>query len=128
MNVEEVLQRKENLLQRFDEDGVYERVGEAELDLLGDCLGIEFYRHARAGNMVFSLAEESDAAISNGRVNAAALRVDGPYFRDREAVTFESNGQAHLCGWADSNNMQPFLNGFERWMDIIEESGKETAR
>ena len=34
----------------------------------------------------------------------------------REAISFNSDGFIGFCGWADTQNSQPFLNAFRRWM------------
>ena len=47
----------------------------------------------------------------------AYIRVDGPYFEDREGISFETNGFVGFAGWADSRNERPFLCAFARWMD-----------
>ena len=34
----------------------------------------------------------------------------------REAISFNSDGFIGFCGWADTQNSQPFLNAFRRWL------------
>lgn len=46
----------------------------------------------------------------------AYLRVDGRYWDGREAVSFNGDGFIGIAGWADDNNVQPFLRGFMRWL------------
>ena len=46
----------------------------------------------------------------------AFLRVDGRYWQGREAVSFNGDGFIGIAGWADDNNVQPFLRGFMRWL------------
>ena len=46
----------------------------------------------------------------------AYLRVDGRYWQGREAVSFNGDGFIGIAGWADDNNVQPFLRGFMRWL------------
>ncbi len=48
---------------------------------------------------------------------SAYVRVDGPYFKDREGISFEPNGFIGFAGWADSRNERPFLVAFARWLD-----------
>ena len=47
----------------------------------------------------------------------AYVRVDGPYFEDREGISFEPGGFIGFAGWADSRNERPFLVAFARWLD-----------
>ena len=47
----------------------------------------------------------------------AYVRVDGPYFEDREGISLEPGGFIGFAGWADSRNERPFLVAFARWMD-----------
>lgn len=35
----------------------------------------------------------------------------------RQAMTFEPDGFIGFCGWADNNNMKPFVNGFMKWLE-----------
>lgn len=49
----------------------------------------------------------------------AELRVKGKYFDDREAITFNKDGFIGLCGWADIDNLTPFLMGFKDWCDYM---------
>ena len=47
----------------------------------------------------------------------AYVRVDGPYFEDREGISLEPGGFIGFAGWADSRNERPFLCAFARWLD-----------
>ena len=47
----------------------------------------------------------------------AYVRVDGPYFEDREGISLEPGGFIGFAGWADSRNERPFLVAFARWLD-----------
>lgn len=46
----------------------------------------------------------------------AYLRVDGRYWQGREAISFNGDGFIGIAGWADDNNVQPFLRAFMRWL------------
>ena len=39
----------------------------------------------------------------------------------REAVSFNRDGFIGFAGWADENNVQPILRGFQSWMEKIKE-------
>lgn len=49
----------------------------------------------------------------------AEINVDGPYFRDREGITFNRSGFIGFAGWASSRNMKPILNAFQEWIGIM---------
>lgn len=46
----------------------------------------------------------------------AYLRVDGRYWQGREAVSFNADGFIGIAGWADDQNVQPFLRALMRWL------------
>ena len=54
---------------------------------------------------------------TGSEVVGAYVRVDGPYFEDREAISLDTSGWVGFAGWADSRNEKPFLVAFARWMD-----------
>lgn len=49
-------------------------------------------------------------------ISEAYLRVDGSYWQGREAISFNGDGFIGIAGWADDNNVQPFLRAFMRWL------------
>jgi hypothetical protein len=51
--------------------------------------------------------------------NWVEIRCASYYFRDRQAVTFESNGFVGFAGWADDTNVQPILSAFVAWVDDL---------
>lgn len=51
-------------------------------------------------------------------LQSAFLRVDGPYFTDREAISFNEDGFIGFCGWADDHNSAPILKAFCEWVRI----------
>ena len=57
--------------------------------------------------------------FKNNKLIFAALRVKGDYFGDREAITFNQDGFIGFCGWADDNNIKPFVDGFMEWCDYM---------
>lgn len=40
-------------------------------------------------------------------------------FDVREAISFNADGFIGFAGWADSQNVQPILQGFTAWVEII---------
>ena len=53
------------------------------------------------------------------------LRVKGPYWDWREAVTFSTSGFIGFCGWASGFNERPFLDGFREWVETFRASGAQ---
>ncbi|MEB3840525.1 hypothetical protein [Pseudomonas guariconensis] len=46
----------------------------------------------------------------------AEIRCKASYFDNREAITFNTDGFIGFAGWADSDNVQPILQGFTDWL------------
>lgn len=44
------------------------------------------------------------------------IKVNGPYFKGREGITFSTNGFIGFCGWASGINGVPFEDGFDEWV------------
>ena len=57
-----------------------------------------------------------ERAQNGAGIYEAYLRVDGRYWQGREAVSFNADGHIGFAGWADDQNVQPFLRGFMRWL------------
>lgn len=53
------------------------------------------------------------------KVRQAYLRLDGPYFKDRECVSFNPDGFIGFAGWADSKNVAPILEAFVEWCSQV---------
>ena len=53
----------------------------------------------------------------------ASLTVNGSYFKRREAITFNGDGFIGFAGWSGGNNIQPILNGFIEWCNILHKRG-----
>ena len=51
----------------------------------------------------------------------AEITVNGPYFKDREAVTFNSDGFIGIAGWAADDNAAPFVEAFCAWVHKMKE-------
>lgn len=61
----------------------------------------------------------NDDYDKEGHLKEAYLRCSGPYFKNREAISFNLDGFIGFCGWADSRNQRPFLNAFARWVEYL---------
>lgn len=47
----------------------------------------------------------------------AYLFVNGGYFTQREAISFNADGFIGFAGWAADENLKPFLDAFYEWVD-----------
>lgn len=57
--------------------------------------------------------------IKTNKFDCVELLVDGTYFHNREAVTFNSDGFIGFAGWASGYVNLPFINGFVKWCDKL---------
>jgi hypothetical protein len=83
---------------------------------------LEGDEHAKSMGMVLSKKEyKSNLPQFNPRVGLleAYIQVDGRYFKNREAISFNNDGFIGFAGWSDKYNVQPFILAFIRWCDII---------
>ena len=55
----------------------------------------------------------------NGTLKEGYLYVNSQYFRQREAISFNSDGFIGFCGWADDRNTPIIVNAFIEWCDTI---------
>ena len=67
-----------------------------------------------------SMVKEPEIHFENGFISAAFLRVDGSYFKDREAISFNGDGFIGFCGWASSRNERPFIDAFIEWTEWLD--------
>ena len=52
-----------------------------------------------------------------GGLEKAYIKIDClDQWNGREAISFNSDGFIGFCGWADTQNSEPFLNAFRRWL------------
>lgn len=60
-----------------------------------------------------------------GGLNSAFFEVSGPYFDQREGISFNRDGFIGFAGWASTNNLQPFVRGFMHWCKATAEEVAE---
>lgn len=58
-----------------------------------------------------------------GRLIWVEFTVDGDYFKDREGITFNSDGFVGFAGWASDTNCEPFVNAFTDWVNWMKTEG-----
>ena len=62
------------------------------------------------------------------QVCEAYLRVDGPYFTNREAISFNGDQFIGFAGWATDKNVKPFISAFVEWVDwFVAKYGERAA-
>lgn len=59
--------------------------------------------------------------FENGELYQAYLRCRAFYFEDRECISFNRDGFIGFCGWSDSKNDVPILDGFYDWLEYMKE-------
>lgn len=106
----------EELRARFGETVRYDMLERSDIRSLCTVLNTMLMVHEIAGGMSMVVSSVKVKRDDKGRLRAAFVRVDGPYFEDREAISFNANGFVGIAGWADSKNRVPFLRAFETWL------------
>lgn len=101
----------------------YEQLNANDIEALACYIGIQLARYYRDGAsmpMRISMTKKTRPCTicrEGGGISAAFIRVDGGYFKNREAVSFNYDGFIGFAGWADDKNVQPILSGFYCWID-----------
>lgn len=118
---------REDARRAFRDNFTYADISENDIRALEGFIAIECAMHDRKNEdgvlmgMHPSYRKKSEpkiaAARNGGGIRDAYLRVDGSYFCDREAVSFNADGFIGFAGWASDGNVQPFLRAFMRWIE-----------
>ena len=77
------------------------------------------HAYSDVGNLKINM-KKSNYFIDKDDMLWSEIRVDGPYFLNREAITFNRDGFIGFAGWASSGNVYPFIKAFEKWCEQIE--------
>lgn len=103
----------------------YEQIDPNDIRALEGFLAIEYAQHDRLGGCMMMHPSyrkkhrpEIDVTDCGTGIRSAFLRVDGCYFRGREAISFNEDGLIGFAGWADDVNVQPFLRAFAKWVNV----------
>lgn len=120
--------RTEEARLKFVDAGLsYSDLGSREMAKLREILEQELseFRNG-AFQMALKPTRKKDSKFGkDGSVEQFSFRVKGwiagqsPYFTDREAITFNTDGFIGFAGWADSTNVSPFLNAFNKWINSL---------
>ena len=106
----------------WDSGLTYKDIDKRALDVLLAFLDIELAscrlnpKTSLQGSMRMQ-TEIVSVPADDGGICEAFLFVDGPYFVEREAISFNDDGFVGIAGWADSNNTRPFLVAFGQWVE-----------
>lgn len=100
----------------FLESG-YGSVGRDDVRSLCRIVNEELSRHERGGGMPMMVSAVKERRGDDGLLRSAFVRVDGPYFEDREGISLNADGFVGIAGWADSRNEEPFVRAFGRWLE-----------
>ena len=99
----------------------YQTLTAPKLEMLSGLLSQELSVFAMDGNMYMTVAKKTIWWNKDGSISSCEIIVDGPYFKDREGITFNRNGFIGFAGWASSNNVQPFIRAFVLWIEWLKE-------
>lgn len=101
----------------------YDGIRPCDLDALQGYIAIECARSHRAGMTPHFMTprRKSDSLCCKmkpeGGLEKAYIKIDClDQWNGREAISFNADGFIGFCGWADTQNSQPFLNAFRRWL------------
>jgi hypothetical protein len=72
------------------------------------CLEMHVHQKTKKNNTTYNYD-------SKGFLKNAFIKVDGPYFKAREAISFNQNGFIGFAGWASGVNTEPFIDAFVKW-------------
>ena len=94
----------------------YSKITRANIDLL-----IEFIEYNLKEHKHFPMRLSKIVHYDEDRLGFkhCYLYVNGDYFKKRQAISFEKEDWIGFAGWACTNNVQPFIEAFMRWCDLM---------
>lgn len=104
---------------------IYDDISSKDFFKLVEILRKELVDFASEGGLEMSITEKPkrDSVQFNmkldGSLKSAYIKVSSYYFDGREAISFNQNEWVGFAGWADSTNVQPFANAFEKWVELL---------
>lgn len=96
----------------------YDLVTREKFDLLINILNVELKNHKEMP-MKTSKVLKNDFIFDRKGMIRCFIKVNGPYFKNREAISFNEDGFIGFCGWASENNAIPIINSFNRWLETF---------
>lgn len=115
---------RNEMRQKFESLGLrYSDINSQNIGDLKQLLGVEFEKHNidLAPNFIkIKKSRKKDFDFTeNGTISYCAIRLNGSWFDDREAITFNRDGFIGFAGWADNKNIQPILKAFDKWLETL---------
>lgn len=78
------------------------------------------FNESTTNKMVMKLSpiksKDYEFDMEKGGLKYFDFKVDGDYFKEREAISFNKDGFIAFAGWSDSTNIQPFKDAFKEWV------------
>ncbi|MTN44742.1 hypothetical protein GMB51_11870 [Turicibacter sanguinis] len=98
----------------------YSDINEGDILILSMIINKEL-KHARSDMSVeMRLSQKINSKYrTNGELISCFLFVNSHYFKQRECISFNSDGFIGFCGWADLRNTKPIINAFKKWCDYL---------
>lgn len=87
--------------------------------------------HKRMKMTVCRVLKKDVKLSTKGGIIHAYIKVKGPYFDKREAISFNEDGFIGFAGWADKFNVLPFVEAFDEWLEgymKLREGGKQDGK
>ena len=75
-----------------------------------------------SGNLKINHKKTKSTFSKKNDLTQCYLEVSGPYFDNREAISFNRGGFIGFAGWADGINVQVFIDAFVKWVDLVKEN------
>lgn len=99
----------------------YECLTKERLELLRIYIVRELKSHDQKTGFKLTMSEQIQICSDAGqcRISSAFLFVDGPYFKKREAISFNRDGFIGVAGWASQDNVDPIIEGTLKWIQDI---------
>jgi len=114
--------RKEKARNQFNEAFDYTNLRNIHIEQLRLLVSHELALHDEEMDMSLKSPLKKDLVVLKTRgLKYASIKVDGPYFSDREGITFNQDGFIGFAGWASGSNLKPFVIAFEKWLDWLGE-------
>jgi hypothetical protein len=109
--------------QYFADKGLtYNDITEGDIATLSYMLNQRIKRAAKYGEITRGTHLSANMDIDmrdDGSIKGCYLYVSAPHYADRECVSFNENGFIGFAGWSDDEIVQPILQAFIEWCDII---------
>lgn len=99
----------------------YECLTKERLELLQLYIVRELKSHDQKTGFKLTMSEQIKISSDGDqiRITGAWLFVDGPYFKKREAISFNRDGFIGVAGWASQDNVEPIIEGVLKWIQDI---------